>query len=123
MQDLLPGMSFLIEHIFCWRSTNWANTPIRQFLSQLAITDGECNPVVYASAAQDPAESIVITQDTRIHVRTPVTRVDENGVLTSASFLMRTNLPVAWSPGQGVLTCAIETVAIHDVTGQEELWR
>lgn len=119
--QMLVGRSYVAECIVRLQSTDWTATKISNMLVQFGITGDICGFQSSSASGQDTSETDVITEDMRIHLRSPVIKVNRGSSVTNADFLFGATVQAAFSGGP-VLTIAMSQVNILDVTGDEANW-
>lgn len=119
-QDILPGRSYVLECVLRLTSSDWASTPIKNALCTFSVTGSSVTHAVSALASQDTTETEVIAEDMRIHLRTPVLKVDSGQTVSNADFLVAITIQSTFASKS--LVMALSQFAVWDVTGDEDSW-
>lgn len=121
--QMLVGRSYVFEAVLRLASTDWYSTMLSNLYSTFQIvTDAGatmmlCTPL----GSQDTSETNVITEDMRLHLRSPVIMCNQGSSVSSADFLIRATVQTSFSAGP-TLTMGLSQVQVLDVTGRESLY-
>lgn len=119
--QMLFGRSYVFECILRIQSTDWTATMISNLLLQFEVQSNTVYMTNLGAYGQDTSETNAINEDMRIHVRSPVLKVNEGSSISSAVFTIGATIQAAFSAGP-VLTLGVSQVNVIDVTGDEANW-
>lgn len=121
--QMLPGRSYIFECVLRLASTDWTATELTQLLAQMTITmdSGAAYIQALGVTGQDTSETDVYAEDMRLHLRTPVLKINVGTAISQADFLVAGTIQATFSAGP-VLTLGLSQIAVRDVTGEEYLY-
>lgn len=114
------GRSYVFEGVLRLTSTDWTATWLANLYCRFAFTTTDGTVASIPTFGQDGAETDVIAEDMRLHIRSAVVRLPPGAAITSGSATWRVQVGATFSGP--TLTMALSQINVLDVTGDEDSW-